>query len=70
MTQKQIFALTDIYSRIKEAEKFIQRDNIKIVHTQNGELTKFIGSELNQLINAKHRLKDFINFHKPETIKD
>lgn len=68
MTNKQIIALTDIYGRIVEAEKFINKENIKIVHTKHGELTKFLGSDLNQLINAKHRLKDFINFHKPETI--
>lgn len=67
MTQKQLKALNDICSRITEAEKFIERDDIKIVNTKYGEVTKFIGSELNQLRNAKRLLKDFIEINQPTT---
>jgi hypothetical protein len=60
MTKRQTATLQDILYRMKEAEKYLERDDIKILHNRYGEVNKFIGSELNQLKNAIYNLETFI----------
>jgi len=77
-TQNHIHSLESILYRLKQAEKYIEKDCIEIClkgdnttfsyTNRNGDtlgtLTKFVGSELNQLKNAINELENLIETSK------
>lgn len=77
-TKEHIKSLESILYRLKQAEKYIEKDNIQICKVgdnttfaytnQNGDtlgtLTKFVGSELNQLKNGINELENLIETSK------
>ena len=77
-SKEHIRSLESILYRLKQAEKYIEKDNIQICKVgdnttfaytnQNGDtlgtLTKFTGSELNQLKNGINELENLIETSK------
>ena len=77
-SKEHIKSLESILYRLKQVEKYIEKDNIQICRkgdsttfaytNQNGDtlgtLTKFTGSELNQLKNGINELENLIETSK------